>query len=59
MIRPGEVFMIKGNPYKVVAVNNSGKVIASPVFMKEGIEDMALRLQSAPSEIPKLDPAAQ
>lgn len=58
MIKPGEVFTLKDQQFRVVAVNNQGKIIATPVYIKEGIEDMALRLQSAPTEIPKLDPTA-
>ncbi len=48
--RPGEVVTLREQDYKIVATNHDGKLILSPLLMKEGIADMAMRLQSTIAE---------
>lgn len=54
----GELVEVCGREFRIIAINHDGKMILRPNYLKEGIEDMTLRLQSVSSEIKKLDPAA-
>ncbi len=44
--RPGEVVVLKDKSFKVVACNFDGKLLLSPLLMKESNQDMMMRLQS-------------
>ena len=51
---PGEVVTLREQKYKIVATNHNGKLILSPISVREDNRDMMMRLQSTvaePSEI--------
>lgn len=51
---PGETVEVKGLSFRVAAMNHQGKLILTPVHVKEGMSDMIMRLQSTvPVEPPK------
>lgn len=54
-MRPGQVVTIEGQDYKIVATNFDGKLILSPLLMKESNQDMMMRLQSTVA----IDPTAK
>lgn len=45
-IKPGEIVTIKGQDFRIAAMNHQGKLILVPIHVKEGISDMVMRLQS-------------
>lgn len=48
--RPGEIVELREHKYKIVATNHDGKLILAPIYVREGISDMAMRLQSTVDE---------
>lgn len=43
---PGEVVELKGVEFRVAATNHEGKLILTPVHIKESMTEMMMRLQS-------------
>ena len=43
---PGEIVEVKGLQFRVSAMNYQGKLILTPIHVKENISDMVMRLQS-------------
>jgi len=55
--RPGEIVELKGQKFRIAAMNFDGKLILHPAHIKESTTDMMVRLQSTrPVEPSDYDP---